>query len=108
MLRNGSTGDSGAVSLSLGFVIGWQAKPAAKEEIAPCSCACHCGCKCEAALSGSLLLGFGIVLIVILGVGALLFLNRPLATVETEPNPAKGKKGVFGQTGKVLSLTPTL
>ena len=98
----------GAVSLSLGFVIGWQAKPAAKEEIAPCSCACHCGCKCEAALSGSLLLGFGIVLIVILGVGALLFLNRPLAAVETEPNPAKGKKGVFGQTGKVLSLTPTL
>ena len=98
----------GAVSLSLGFILGWQAKPVVKDEVTPCSCACHCGCKCESALSGSFLLGLVIILFVICGIGCIIFFNRPVVTSETELNPGKGKKGVFGQTGKVLSLTPTL
>ena len=91
------------VSLCIGVVIGWQAKGDVRVDPPPCACACHCGCQCESSLSWTTALCFLVVLGVI-GLIAVLTVQSKTAA-ETFPSPSKGKKGVFGQTGKVLSIT---
>lgn len=94
-----------SVALVTGFAVGWQSRGEVRVEAPPCSCACHCGCHCTASLGASIWLV--IALFALSAVfGGLWFLNqRSPGQSEVFPSPSKGKKGVFGQTGKVLTIT---
>ena len=93
-----------------GFVAGWIAKtssyhPPPVPLPAPCSCGCHCICECW---QGSLV---WIALTALCSIGLLVFwviqskhFSKESAVPVVE-SPVKGKKGVFGQQGKVLTLT---
>lgn len=63
--------------------------------------------QCESSISSGALLGVGLLCLVIAG-GVILFFVLPSEKIEkgeTGYTPKKGQKGVFGTSGKVLSVT---
>ena len=88
----------GLISLS----VGWISRAVQRE--APPSCVCHCGCACESTFGWGIWALFLVILIGLLIIGCLgayfVFSREPVSS----PNQ-KGRKGVFGAQGKVLTLT---
>ena len=90
---------------AVAFCIGWTARALQSDPIcSPCQCLCQCNCACESSL------GVGTILILLIGVGILgglatLWYHRVYLSQTTSPTSAKGRKGVFGTQGKVLTLT---
>ena len=90
---------------AVAFCIGWTTRALQSDSIcSPCQCLCQCNCACESSL------GVGTILILLIGVGILgglatLWYHRVYLSQTTSPTSAKGRKGVFGTQGKVLTLT---
>jgi len=95
-------GTAVVVAFGAGWVtrLTFEPKPVEK----PCSCACTCRCE-ESSNPGFWLLG-GILLVVIAVVGFLVFhVFYPKVNPPSSVGSPKGRKGVYGISGKVLSLT---
>jgi len=93
----------GCVTFLAGWTIrGWQ--HSAPQIPPPNPCACHCGCECISSgnSAGPFVLALAILFAVAGGV-AFWFLNQKS---HQEPiYQSKGKKGSFGVSGKVLTIT---
>ncbi len=88
----------------VGLLVGWISRAYYQDIPHPCQCNCHFGCACESSLStGSLLIifvfGTAVVVLLFLAVS-----SKDLLTV-TSDSSRKGSKGVYGSTGKVLTIT---
>ena len=65
-------------------------------------CICHCGCSCVSEGSGFPFVALAIFLVIGSGLAIAWFFWKKETTGVASP---KGRKGVFGVSGKVLSLT---
>ena len=68
-----------------------------------CNCGCQCGCHCEGGILFPLLLT--LVATSLLGAAGFWLFKSKAERIEDSSNWGKGKKGVFGSAGKVLTLT---
>ncbi len=74
---------------------------------APCQCNCHCGCECIASFG---LLGwvFGLLVVALIcGITGWIIVHPPNpSTTSVSPvGTAKGTKGIYGSSHKLLTLT---
>ena len=85
---------------SAGF-IGWQVRRGVEPPPLACQCQCVCHCGCELGISS----GTWLAIFLFLGLAAGLYFWIEKVPTDTTKSPfvAKGKKGIFGSTGK-LSL----
>ena len=96
-------------SVALGFGVGWGIRGLAVVErpavpVVPCSC--HCGCQCISSIGIGTWIGVAVTICLVVGSFVALWFvlgNRPKE--ETFQSPVKGKKGAYGVSGKVLTLT---
>lgn len=94
-------------AFSVGISLEWQLKTLWPDEPGIPICHCGCQCSCDLGFLGALLTFVCIVLVLGVGVLSIVFWfwrQSVREVADTPRSPAKGKKGVFGSTGK-LSLT---
>ena len=88
-------------SLIVGWLVRGQFQAEPKEP--KCHCGCHCGSHCEGG--PSFLLTIVVAILVILGGSSYWLIKIKPEPIGETATWSKGKKGVFGQAGKVLTLT---
>ena len=95
-------------SLVSAFALGWFARCASESPPLerPCSCACACHCVSNWGFG---IWAFGLVFLAIwiISAGVVIFfwVSSKRDKVSSPQGSSKGKKGILGVTGKVLSLT---
>ena len=96
--------ETSLISSGIGLLVGWLARSYYQDAPHPCQCNCHCGCACESTLSISSLLIiflFGAAVVIV----GFLAVNQKELVPAVSDTPRKGTKGVYGSTGKVLTIT---
>ena len=99
--------DLGLVAqLASAVALGWLIRSGLDTPIPERPCSCACACHCVSSIGGGTWLAVVafLFLLVLVGWGwALIWLKKGPEQV-VQPSP-KGRKGVYGVTGKILSLT---
>ena len=93
---------SQVVAVIAAGVGGWHLRRSVEPEAPTCQCSCACHCSCELGLST----GSWLIFLVLSGlglVGILIYYKSASETPLVTP-PSKGKRGVFGGTGKLSIL----
>lgn len=89
---------------AVSLIVGWLVRSHLVKEALPCACSCHCGCECVSSSNLPLLI-LGIVFGGVLLAGFFLLRQETEAPARSPDGPSKGRRGVFGREGKVLTLT---
>ena len=92
-----------SLALVAAGVAGWQLRSGLEPEPSVCKCACACHCACELGFTSGLWILIFFLICGCLGLGVFLW-DRLWNCPTQSPSPSKGRKGVFGSTGKLSLL----